>query len=366
MNIVHLVASPFFGGPERQILGLSRGLPKPCHTVLISFSEGGLCQPFLNEAKRIGIETRKLVQIRLHAVVHELAEHLRQIKADVLCCHGYKPDIIGWMAALRTKVPAIAVSRGWTAATFKVKLNETLDRIVLHKMIRVVCVSEGQAARVRCAGIPKNRVVVIRNAIQSERFVNTNPSAHNMLKSLLPMQPSQIVVAAGRLSPEKGFNILVSAASIVARNNPDVGFVLFGDGPLHQELSRQISAAKINDRFLLAGFRNDLDEFIPHADLVVIPSFTEGLPNVALEACAASVPVVATAVGGTPEIIEDRVNGYLVQPGDPAALAQRISDMLNSEEQRRTMGERGRSKIIKEFTFEAQCLRYLQLFQEIA
>ena len=141
--------------------------------------------------------------------------------------------------------------------------------------------------------------------------------------------------------------------------------MLFGDGPLREDLARQIAAAGLAGRFVLAGFRDDLDRFLPHLDLLVLPSYTEGLPNVVLEAFAAGVPVVATAVGGTPEVVEDGVSGWLVPPGDPAALARRILDVLGHEERRRTMGERGRARIRSQFTFEAQSLLYQELFAEL-
>jgi glycosyltransferase involved in cell wall biosynthesis len=141
-----------------------------------------------------------------------------------------------------------------------------------------------------------------------------------------------------------------------------VGFVHFGDGPLRAGLEQQIARLGLEGRFILAGFRDDLDRFLPHWDLAVLPSFTEGLPNVVLESYAAGVPVVATAVGGTPEVVEDGVDGYLVPPRDTAALAGRILDMLALGEGRRLMGQRGRERIQARFTFHAQARLYQNLF----
>jgi glycosyltransferase involved in cell wall biosynthesis len=104
---------------------------------------------------------------------------------------------------------------------------------------------------------------------------------------------------------------------------------------------------------------------LPGLDALVLPSFTEGLPNVVLEAFAAEIPVVATATGGTPEVVTDGVNGYLVPPGDPDALARRIGDVLASEERRRAMGRQGRQRIEEEFTFETQARGYARLFAEL-
>src|SRR5262249_3399556 len=157
----------------------------------------------------------------------------------------------------------------------------------------------------------------------------------------------------------------VQAAAAVCRQRPEVGFVQFGEGPLRQTLERDIAAAGLTGRFVLAGFRTDLDAFIPHLDLLVLPSFTEGLPNVVLEAMAAAVPVVAPAVGGTPEVVADGRTGYLVPAGDAAALADRIGRVLDAPD-RRGMGLCGQERVRREFTFAAQAQEYQQLFAALA
>jgi glycosyltransferase involved in cell wall biosynthesis len=104
---------------------------------------------------------------------------------------------------------------------------------------------------------------------------------------------------------------------------------------------------------------------LPFLDLLVLPSFTEGMPNVVLEAFAAGVPVVATAVGGTPEVIEEGVSGYLVPPGNAGVLAQRVRDALAAGEGCRALGLRGRERVLRHFTFAAQALQYQELFAEL-
>lgn len=367
MRIVQLLASPFLGGPERQVLGLASSLPPSWRTVFLTFAERGLSRPFVEEACRQGFEALTLRHNfpRVGLAIREVAEHLRRSGADVLCCNGYKPDVVGWLAARRAGVPVVSISHGWTAATWKVCLYEALDRALLRWMDAVVCVSEGQAEKVRRAGVPADRAVVIRNGLQVHEITDPDPVYRRLLFDLFPHRPARVVGAAGRLSPEKGFGQLVEAAALVARDHPDVGFVHFGDGPLRDELKRHITSHGLDQRFVLAGFRTDLEKFLPHLDLAVLPSFTEGLPVVVLEAFAAGVPVVATAVGGTPEVVEDGVNGYLVPPGKPAALAARIKDALADEDRRRAMGERGRQRVRTHFTFAKQSEQYQELFARL-
>jgi glycosyltransferase involved in cell wall biosynthesis len=366
MRIVHLMASPFVGGPERQVLGLAGSLPADYRTSFLSFAERGLSRPFLEEARRLGCEAVELKENapHVHRAAREVADHLLRLGADVLCCSGYKPDLIGWWAARRAGVPVIAISHGWTAATLKVRANELLDRLVLRWMDRVVCVSAAQAVRVRRAGVPPERIAVIRNAIDLAQFDNSDPSYRQKMQSWFAQPRTCIITAAGRLSPEKGFDRFIAAAALVAQHDPGAGFVLFGEGPLREALTRQIAECGLTGTFMLAGFRGDVQRFLPWCDLAVLSSWTEGLPVIVLEALAAGVPVVATAVGGTPEVVHDGINGYLVPPGDSATLARRIRDVLRDEPARRIMGEQGRQLIREQFTFAAQAREYQRLFEQ--
>ncbi|HTU16664.1 MAG TPA: glycosyltransferase [Gemmataceae bacterium] len=368
MNIVHLTASTFHGGPERQILGLAHHLPETDQSVFLSFAEGGRCRQFLSTARHHGFEAVGLTYDtpRLWSAVREIAEQLERVDADVLCCHGYKANLLGRLAARRRKVPVVAVARGWTGESFKVRLYERLDRFHLRFMDQVVCVSEAQAARVRRAGVRADRIRVIYNAIDPARFLEPDARYRAKLMRYFRQPRTHIIGAAGRLSPEKGFDVLVRAAERVLREQPSAGFVLFGEGPERASLQKQINAAGLGQSFVLAGFRADLDRFLPHFDLLVLPSHTEGMPNVVLEAFGAGVPVVATAVGGTPEVIEDGVSGYLVPAGDDAMMAGRISEALDNADDLPDMGRKGRLCVQEKFGFSTQAEQYRDLFVQLS
>jgi glycosyltransferase involved in cell wall biosynthesis len=364
MNIVHLTASTFHGGPERQMLGLARGLPAGVQTVFLSFAEGGRCRQFLSTARHHGFEAVGLIHDTPHllAAMREIAGHLERTGADVLCCHGYKANLVGRLAARQRKIPAVAIARGWTAENAKVRLYERLDRFHLRWMDHVVCVSEAQAEKVRRAGVRPERMSVIYNAIDPSRFAEPNARYRAKLLRYFRQPRTRIIGAAGRLSPEKGFEMLVEAAERVLRSHPSAGFILFGDGPERARLQQRINAAGLNHTFILSGFRADLDRFLPHFDLLALPSYTEGLPNVVLEAFAAGVPVVGTAVGGTPEVIEDGVSGHLVPPGDADAIAERIGALLEGGSKLPEMGRRGRRRVQEKFGFATQAQLYHELF----
>ena len=368
MRIVHLMASPFFGGPERQMLGLALHLPASYESVFLSFAERGLSQAFLDEVAKHGLEGRALKHNapRLFRCVSEVADELRRLRADVLCCSGYKPDLVGWRAARRVGVPVVSVSHGWTAATWKVRFYEALDRRVLRCMDAVVCVSKAQADKVRRAQVPQEKIATIVNAVSAEAFTAPSREYRAKLEGLFATPPRWIVGAAGRLSPEKGVGVLVEAAAQVVKQLPDAGFVVFGDGPLRGDIEAAIAKHHLQGRFVLAGFRHDLTQWLPNLDLGVMSSFTEGLPVILLETFAAGVPMVATTVGGIPEVLVDGETGRLVAPGQPRQLAERIVELLRDESKRLEMGRRARDKVRRDFSFAQQSEQYQALFGRLA
>ena len=362
-TVLHLVASPFVGGPERQMIGLAKALRGTDRSIFLGFPEGGALDERLREE---GLESHLLTcgGRPLLRSVGEVAETFGRLQPDVVVTHGYKPDLIGLLAARRAGIPQIAVSHGWTGATFRVRVNEAIDKLVMRAARRVVAVSHRQGQRVKDAGVSGDRVVVIQNAVYASRFQGRDASARREMEAFFPEVPRQIVIAAGRLSPEKGFDDLVRAARTVVDRMPDVGFLLVGDGPLRKELEGAVQAASLTGHFAFTGFRPDMDRLMACADLFVQSSHTEGLPNVVLEAGACAIPIVATAVGGTGEVVEDGVQGRLVLPHRPEELARCMLEMLSDPDGARRMGEAARQRIATEFTFAAKAAAYRRMFEE--
>ena len=368
MKVVHLTDSPFYGGPERQMRGLSVELRASVDTTILCFRDHRSSLPFIEQLNAAGIAARMIGHANPHflSMIADVAAELRRERADLLVCHGYKADVIGWFAARRVGLPVISVSRGWTAHTLKVRAYEALDRKMLARMDAVVCVSDGQAAKVLRSGIPRDRLHVIHNSVDPARFRTHGTGERAVLETLFTSKPDVIIAAVGRLSPEKGFDQLIEAARIIVRAGDRIGIVLIGDGPERRKLEARVRASDLESNVVFTGFRKDVDDLLPSADILVQSSYTEGLPNVVLEACAAGVPVVATDVGGTSEIIEDEVNGFLVPPADPAALAGRVINLARSPLLRQEMGQRGRSIVRTRFSFARQATQYADLFVAVA
>lgn len=367
--IVHLTASPCFGGPERQMLELGKELGSSCRSVYVTFREEERCRDFVRQARMAGFQAVALKRDmpRLLAAYRELTSLLRSLNAGILVCHGYKAGILGRLAARFLHIPVVAVSRGWTGESLPVRLFEWLDCVNLRWMDRVICVSGGQAAKVRKAGVAEDKIAVIHNAIRTERFQRPYGSEYRLkLEARFPVPPAHIVGAAGRLSPEKGFDVLIEGCRRLVRTDTmDLGVILFGDGFLRQRLEEQVHSAGLADRFVLAGFTDELDRYMPHFDLFVQSSHTEGLPNVLLEAAAAGVPVVATNVGGTGEVVADGGTGLLVPPADSDELAHGIRRLLHDDSLRGAMRASAPLYVTEHFTFAQQARRYGELFSAL-
>ncbi|MGL4593167.1 MAG: glycosyltransferase family 4 protein [Thermoguttaceae bacterium] len=399
MNILHLTASPFYGGPERVICDIVRTqsslVPKMKHYVL-SFSERGGCHAFLAELEKLSLSKYCLNfgeltsdMPHLFAAYQEIVRFLRREKIDIICSHGYKSRFLGYFAAKRVGIPIIGVSHGWTWQDWKTSCYDRLDQWMHRRMNHVVCVSHGQAAKVRRCGVSPERISVIHNAIDVSRFSEKSDSIYRKQLELYfeTESPRKIILgAAGRLSHEKGYDVLIDAIEYLVeecrsdessdiscetpvissqKSSPKWGLVIFGDGARRELLQDQINRKQLHQTIKLAGFTSELDQYIPHFDIFVQSSRTEGFPCVNLEAMAARVPVVATSVGGVPEQIESGQNGILVPPNDPKMLAEGLKRLIDSPELRTQMGNFGRERVEKEFTCDVMAKHYFNLFEHL-
>lgn len=368
LSVAHFLASNFFGGPEKQLLEHVQRLDKQRFTSqVISFDEGGTTNQLLAKTHASGIRADKIDTTGAFdpRMVINLLSVIKAQKIDLLCVHGYKANVIGRIAAWLSGIPVIAISRGWTGEAPKIRFYEWLDKLFLRFADHIVAVSHGQMEKIAKLGIPPEHVSVIHNciAVPESCYEQRKPFLRRELG--LP-DAAVLVVSAGRLSPEKNYGGMIEVARVVAASNPEVYFIIFGEGFLRPDLERAIDNAGLAGRFLLPGFRNDLQAVLPEVDIFMLPSFTEGLPNVILEAFAVRKPVVATRVGGTPEVVEHGVSGFLAEPHETEVMAQYVLRLAGDPALRREMGAKGLEHVITNFGFEQQTIQYENLYRQIA
>jgi len=364
MHVMHLRASNFVGGPERQILEhLRQSESENMHFSLCCFQENGCPTELETMAESYGLDCTCVTAARPFdlGTIRQLTRIIRERKIDLLVTHGYKPNLLGRIASWIERIPTVAVSRGWTYESRRVRFYESLDRIFLRLADAVVAVSDGQRQKILACGVKPDKVRVIHNAIDLGAY--PGPAEKSVRAELGIPQDAILVATAGRLSPEKNHLGLVEAAKHVLAKMPDVYFVVFGEGFLRPELEKAVADAGIGHRFFLPGFRSDVRSLLHEIDIFVLPSHTEGLPNVLLEAFACRKPVVATMVGGTPEVVRHGESGFLVHPNDIEELASYVLSLALDPDLRRKIGNYGNEFVKTKFDYGAQTAAYLESYQ---
>jgi glycosyltransferase involved in cell wall biosynthesis len=225
---------------------------------------------------------------------------------------------------------------------------------------RFVAASVAQERELIASGVHPDAVAVVYSGIEVERFAPRSSRAARHKLGLPPDRP--LVLVPARLHPMKGHIDLLAAMPTLLAHVPDALAMCAGDGPLRRILPAVAAAAGLSDHVRFIGQRSDMPDLMAAADVVALPSHVEGLPSVVLEAFAADRPVVATSVGGVPEVVEDGRTGWLVPPHAPRALAGAIADALTDPDARRARAACGRQTVAERFRAEDAARRMQEAY----
>lgn len=340
MRILHLVHSEGVYGAELILLYLAREQQQRGHEPFVgSIRDPGTDQtPFEALAHSWGL---RVVPIRIaprptSGVVRALLRTVRDVAADVLHSHGYKANILLGFLPRRMRGPMLTTLHGWTGArTFSALwLYERLDRLALRRIDSVVVVARRMLELRALQGVPASRRHVIENGIPPREVRLADLAARGAaplpdeLVEFIAREPT--LVAIGRLSPEKGFALLLEAfARARSQSRAAYRLLIVGEGPERQTLADRIAALSLSGTAQLAGYVDGADRLLDGAAGFVMSSLTEGLPLVLLEALQWRVPILATAVGAIPELLDEGRGGRVVAPNDLAALTQGLRSLMS-------------------------------------
>ena len=291
--------------------------------------------------------------------VWRLRRVLAEEKPDLVHCHSRRGgDFLGGQAAAMADVPAI-VSR-------RVDNPESPMRARLRyrKFRKVVAISETIADVLRDAGLDQERLVIIRSAVDIGPLLKV-PDKDAFRREFGIAGNSIVLGAIGQLIERKGHRFLLDAMATVVESHPQLQLLIFGEGPLAEDLRGQCQALGLAEKVRFAGFRDDLDEWIGCLDVVVHPALAEGLGVALLKAAAAAVPVVAFAAGGAREAVKDGETGLLVPPADVSGLGGAIATLVADRKMRERFGESGRERMQREFTVDAMVEKHVTLYETI-
>jgi len=283
-------------------------------------------------------------------VVPRLLELCRRENVRIWHGHDYKTNALGLVLKRFWPMRLVTTVHGWVQHTSRTPLYYLVDRLSLRFYERVFCVSDDLYAASRRAGVPSSRCQLLENGIDLEDYRRSQSIAK--AKKELGLPPERFLIgAAGRLSAEKGFDLLIRAVDRLVREGMDVELRIAGEGSEQARLQSLIDESGRGDRIRLLGYCADLRGLYEALDVFALSSLREGLPNVLLEALALETPVLATRINGIPRLISDGVNGRLTEPGSVDTLADGLRQMLTNPGERERFAREGRRTVEDRFSF---------------
>ncbi len=339
IRILTLIESPTVTGPARNIIEFGKlgvvaepGLPA-VETMVVTYWRGAGESPVAAAARNAGLPVATILERRRWdtGVIPQLRRIIADYRPDILESRNIKSHFLVRMLGLHKRYPWVAWNHGYTERDWLDRAYSQLDRWSLQAAFRVVTVCRPFAETLERRGIDGRKTTILHNFVKP--FVPAPTEDVEGLRRSLGVQNQAVILAVGRLSSEKGHAILLQAAARLEKMNeaPDFRVVVVGDGPEQENLQRLTARLGIGQRIVMAGFQADVRPYYCLSTLLALPSYSEGSPNVVLEAMAAGLPIAATAAGGVPEILEDGVTGLMVTPGDPQAMAEAILRILRDK-----------------------------------
>ena len=281
---------------------------------------------------------------------------------DLVHCHWTISGLIGFLATRLRRRPLVLTVRGSDIHLLEKGMVRRLHQKIYGWMDMVVAVSEDIGRKLEEAGVERSKIRVVYNGVD-ERF---QPGEGRAAREQLGLpQDRFILLFVGLLVPVKGIDVLLEAMQRV--DDPRLLCVLVGDGELRRDLQWQAEDGGLGEQVIFAGRQpsQEIPVWMQAADLLILPSRSEGRPNVVLEAQACGLPVIATRVGGTPELICDGENGLLVESGDPDGLARGIGELMDDPERRQQLGQAGRYTILQDgLTWDTCANRMQDVYRE--
>ena len=359
MKVLHIETGKHLYGGARQVAyiiaglrqqGVSNLLAAPADSAMIEAAEKDC-------SSVIPLQTNHGTGYSLYK---EILATLESQRPDIVHIHSRRlaVDFWGGLAAKKIGIPAVLsrrVDNPEARGIVKLKYRLYPQIITISEGIRQVLISEGLAAE---------KITTVRSAVDIRDYSTECHRAEFLQEFSLPETGVTLAVIA-QLIPRKGHRYLLEILPEISRHFPDVRVLFFGQGPLEAELKQEVENAGLQDIVQFTGFRKDLTRWLPCIDIVVHPAEMEGLGVSLIQAAASAVPVIASRAGGMPEIVHDRENGLLIEPGDTHALSESLVELLKDKSLRQEMGRRGRKLAETGFSIEVMVAGNLAVYHQL-
>ncbi len=368
-GVLQLRSSLGFFGAENVVLEIAKGLRQSDYRPFIGvFSNGVEAQEQLAaEARRNEIDS-VVFQCKPRwdkKAVAGIRDFIESNGIDIVQSHGYKADFFALAASRGTRVKKIATCHPWTETSYSRlgRFYTWIDKTLLNRFDRIVAVSEPLKNEILEKNISPSRISVIENGIDLLRFQVSKPREQVCREFGLPTD-RKIIGTIGRLVPEKGQHLLIEAAAKLKDEFADAYFVIAGDGDLRRTLEDQAAQSNLTDRFRFLGTCHRIPEILSVMEVFTLPSISEGLPMVILEAMAAKKPIVATNVGAIPDVLQNGDAGIVITP-EAEALANAIVRLLRSPLEAQQLAAAAYQHVLEEYSSEKMVREYVRIYDSL-
>jgi glycosyltransferase involved in cell wall biosynthesis len=363
MVILHVLAPGEVGGLERVVYSLAAGHRRRGHDIhaAVVIAPSSNEPPYVRMLRDAGAVVAP-VSVSSRAYLAEraaIAALCERVRPNVVHTHGYRPDVVDASVPRRRGIPTVTTVHGFTGGGWKDRFYELLQRRAFRRFTAVVAVSRPLGAALERSGVPRESLHVIRNAWDGAVTFLERQAA----RSALGLSQEGVHIGwVGRLSPEKGPDVVVDA---VARlQDTPVSLSMIGDGPARASLQSRGKSLGLNGRLKWHGTVPEAARLFAAFDAFVLSSHTEGTPIVLLEAMAAGVPVVVTAVGGVPDVVSD-AEAWLVPANNPTALSEALRTVLSNRAEGQRRAALARQRLDGEFALQPWLDRYETLYRAV-
>ena len=357
------------GGPDKTILNSPRFLEPLGYRMLCAYLHPPADPGFEVLRAKATASGAPLIEIPDRGawdwrVVTEALAVCKREKVTVWHGHDYKTNALGLLLKRFWSMRLVTTVHGWVQHTRRTPLYYRIDQYCLPRYERVICVSDDLLESCLAVGVPARNCVLLENGIDATEYARRRTVAEAKAALGFPSE-GLLIGAVGRLSGEKGFDVLIRSAHALVSRDLDVRLVIAGEGGERAPLERLISELNLGDRVRLAGWQADVRPYFEAMDVFALSSLREGLPNVLLEAMALEVPIVSTRVAGVPRLVQDGRNGFLVNAGDLDGLTTALLGLLTNPALRELFRAAGRRTVETRYSFATRMQRLKRLYDEL-
>jgi glycosyltransferase involved in cell wall biosynthesis len=355
-RILHVIDSLHLGGAQEVVMNLATcGDRNAFHHEVATMHGRGV---YWDRMRDFGIPLHSLSSHKLFPwYALSLPALLARGHFDVLHCHLVASNIFAKPVGALSRVPVI-INHDHTNDDYRAsqRVRLALDTFANRFATHLIAVSDScRQFLISREGIPADKITLVQNAIDLTRFSKACGTREEARKSLRLPAAARVVAGVGRLNPQKNFTLFLKVAEVVAARHPEAIFVIAGEGPEEAKLRGQARASGLGERVRFVGYVADTRLVYLAADILLMPSLFEGLPMTLLEAMAMEVPVVASALDGIGEVVEDGVDGLLAPSGSPHGYVEAMDRLLSDPELAGRIGANASHKIRARFSAARMC-----------